>query len=310
MQMRIGNMHVGTLIPHFKKGDFDKLLVPLPDDDVQKAIGDNYLLLSQKIELNRRMNATLEAMARALFQSWFVDFDPVRAKAAGQTPAGMDPATAALFPSEFEDSALGEIPKGWTVRSLDKIADFLNGLALQKYPAIDGQPTMPRLKIAELRQGSTKGAESSNINVPDQFVVQDGDVVFSWSGSLLVRLWTGGKAALNQHLFKVTSDEFERWFYYLWTQHHLDDFQATAASKATTMGHIKRHHLSDAKVVVPSQRVLEAADCLISPLLERLVRNDLEARTLCSLRDELLPRLLAGEISIEDVTPKVQGGEA
>jgi type I restriction enzyme S subunit len=272
--------------------------VCLPPLEEQKRIAHILGTLDDKIELNRRMNATLEAMARALFQSWFVDFDPVRAKAAGQTPAGMDPATAALFPSEFEDSALGEIPKGWEVRSLDDCADYLNGLALQKYPAIDGEPSLPRLKIAELRKGNTDGAERSNTNLPDKYIVRDGDVIFSWSGSLLVRLWTGGRAALNQHLFKVTSDEFPRWFYYLWTQHHLDDFQATAAGKATTMGHIQRHHLSDAKVIVPSRAVIEAADKLIAPMHEQSVANDLQSRTLATLRDALLPKLLSGELRV------------
>jgi type I restriction enzyme S subunit len=113
-----------------------------------------------------------------------------------------------------------------------------------------------------------------------------------------VRLWTGGRAALNQHLFKVTSDEFPRWFYYLWTQHHLDDFQATAAGKATTMGHIQRHHLSDAKVIVPSRAVIEAADKLIAPMHEQSVANDLQSRTLATLRDALLPKLLSGELRV------------
>ncbi|MFO0260963.1 MAG: restriction endonuclease subunit S, partial [Planctomycetota bacterium] len=142
MQTQIGNMHVGTLIPHFKKGDFDKLLLPVPNMKMQEIIGDIYFEMSAKIELNRRMNATLEAMARALFQSWFVDFDPVRAKLDGRPPAALDPATASLFPEHLEDAPLDNIPKGWEVRSLDKTAHYLNGLALQKYPPGDG-PTLP-----------------------------------------------------------------------------------------------------------------------------------------------------------------------
>ena len=151
--------------------------------------------LDDKIALNRRMNRTLESMARSLFQSWFVDFDPVRANAAAAPT--LPPALAAHFPAAFAPSPLGDIPQGWEVRSLDQIADYLNGLALQKYPAEPGRPTLSRLKIAQLRKGDTEGAELSSTDVPDKNVINDGDVIFSWSGSLLVRLWTGGKAALN-----------------------------------------------------------------------------------------------------------------
>lgn len=295
MQARIGNMHVGTLIPHFKKGDFDKLLVPLPNEQIQKVIGDIYLLLSQKIELNRRMNATLEAMARALFQSWFVDFDPVRAKAAGEIPAGIDPATADLSPCEFEDSELGQIPKGWQVRSLDEVADFLNGLALQKFPPANG-PTLPVIKIAQLRKGDTTGADHCDAQLPKQYIVRDGDVLFSWSGSLEVELWCGGTGALNQHLFKVTSKDFPKWFYYQWTREHLRGFRQTAAGKATTMGHIQRHHLTAAKVLVPPPQLLLAMTRVMAPFIEKLVSNRQQMATLGRIRDALLPKLLSGEI--------------
>ena len=120
VQEKIGQMHVGTLIPHFKKGDFDKLLLPIPARKKQEFIGDFYFELSAKIDANRRMNATLEAMARALFQSWFVDFDPVRAKLDGRKPAGLDEAIAALFPAHFQDSPLGPIPQGWTAGTVSE----------------------------------------------------------------------------------------------------------------------------------------------------------------------------------------------
>jgi type I restriction enzyme S subunit len=127
-------------------------------------------------------------MARALFQSWFIDFDPVRAKVDGNKPVGIEEATANLFPNAFQDSSLGHIPKGWEIRSLDKTADYLNGLALQKYPPGDG-PTFPVIKIAQLRRGDVGGADRCNTELPKQFVVEDGDVLFSWSGSLEVELW-------------------------------------------------------------------------------------------------------------------------
>lgn len=266
----------------------------LPPLAEQKRIAEVLGALDDKIELNRRMNATLEATAQALFQSWFVDFDPVRAKLDGRTPSGIDPATAALFPDSFEESPLGHIPKGWEVRSLDKVAHYLNGLALQKYPPGDG-PTLPVIKIAQLRKGDSIGADRCNTDLPQDYTVQDGDVLFSWSGSLEVELWCGGPGALNQHLFKVTSPEFPKWFYYLWTLYHLDEFRLIAADKATTMGHIQRGHLTAAKVIIPKPQLLDAMTNTMAPLIEQLIANRIQSRTLATLRDTLLPKLLSGE---------------
>jgi type I restriction enzyme, S subunit len=303
VQARIGNMHVGTLIPHFKKGDFDKLKIPRPDERTQRAVGDTYLLLSKQIELNRRMNQTLEAIARALFQSWFVDFDPVRAKQLGRPPAGMDIAMAGLFPESLSDSDFGKVPAGWTVRSLDQVARYLNGLALQKYPSGDGA-TLPVIKIAQLRKGDATGADRCSADLPSEFVVNDGDVLFSWSGSLEVEIWCGGQGALNQHLFKVTSSEFPKWFYYLWTLQHLRDFRQTAAGKATTMGHIQRHHLNAAKVLVPSTELIARMTPIMSPLLERIILNRQQAHTLARTRDALLSKLLSGELQVSAEGPR------
>jgi len=296
VQAEIENMHVGTLIPHFRKGDFDKLLLPIPDRITQQYIGDAYLTLSEKVELNQRMNETLEAMARAIFKSWFVDFDPVRARAGGGQPYGTDTETASLFPDSFQDSPLGKIPASWSVHALDEIAHFLNGLALQKYPP-DGKEFLPVIKIAQLRKGNTEGADQA-ADIPPEYVVEDGDVLFSWSGSLEAVIWCGGRGALNQHLFKVTSKHYPKWFYYFWIREHLPDFQAIASGKATTMGHIQRHHLSEAKVLVPSLPLLQKMDDTIAPLLRRIEANSLESRNLATLRDALLPKLISGDVRL------------
>jgi type I restriction enzyme S subunit len=250
--------------------------VPVPPLPEQKAIARILSSLDDKIELNQEMNRTLEAQARAIFKSWFVDFDPVRAKMEGRQPAGMDAATAALFPDAFEESQLGMIPKGWEVKPLDRVANFLNGLALQKYPAND-DVYLPVIKIAELRRGVTESTGKASIDIPQEYVVQDGDVLFSWSGSLTVCVWCGGKGALNQHLFKVTSKDYPKWFYYQWVNHYLPDFQAIAASKATTMGHIQRHHLSEALVVTPPENILQTMDKSMMPLLQKTIVNSLES---------------------------------
>ncbi len=281
---------IGTTNLALPREDFLAFPIPRPKGR-EMTLVEVLDALDDKIELNRRMNATLEAMARALFQSWFVDFDPVRAKLDGRPPA-------ALFPEHLEETALGHTPKGWEVRSLDKTAHYLNGLALQKYPPNDG-PTLPVIKIAQLRKGDSIGADRCNTDLPPNYIVQDGDVLFSWSGSLEVELWCSGPGALNQHLFKVTSPEFPKWFYYLWTLYHLDEFRLIAADKATTMGHIQRGHLSAAKVLIPPRPLRDAMTRTMTPLIDQLIANRIQSRTLATLRDTLLPKLLSGEISQE-----------
>lgn len=123
-------------------------------------------------------------------------------------------------------------------------------------------------------------------------------MLFSWSGSLEVELWCGGRGALNQHLFKVASANFPKWFYFLWTRYHLPAFQAIAAGKATTMGHIQRRHLSEAQVFIPTAAEMETMDKTMSPIIEKITANNLESRTLAALRDALLPKLLSGTLRL------------
>ena len=272
------------------------LEISLPPLDEQRAIAHVLGTLDDKIELNRRMNEALEAVTRAIFKDWFVDFGPVRAKAEGR-PSGLPPALDALFPASFEASELGEIPEGWEVRSLDDIADFTNGLALQRFPP-DGDEWLPVIKIAEMRRGYTSRTGKASARIDPQYIVEDGDVIFSWSGSLELVLWAHGPGALNQHLFKVTSDQFPRWFYWGWTSEYLDDFRGIAAGKATTMGHIQRHHLTDAQVAVPPMDVLRSADAPLAALVEQQIGHAVQSRSLAAQRDALLPRLMSGEIRL------------
>ena len=279
--------------------DVRALPIPIPPLAERKLISDFITALDDRITLLRETNATLEVIAQALFKSWFVDFDPVRAKRQGLAPAGMDEATAALFPDNFEESTLGQVPKGWKVRALDEVATYLNGLALQKFPPSEDS-WLPVIKIAQLRKGDTDGADRAGKNIKPEYVVQNGDVLFSWSGSLEVEVWCGGVGALNQHLFKVTSKEFSKWFYLLWTRHHLDHFRQIAASKATTMGHIQRVHLTEAKVLVPPASMLNAVDACFASLLDRRIENELQAQTLATLRYTLLPRLISGQLRLPE----------
>ena len=270
---------------------------PLPPLPQQRRIAHILGALDDKIELNRRMNETLEAMARAIFQDWFVDFGPVRAKPEGREPY-LPPELWALFPDRLADSELGEIPESWAVKALDEIADFRNGLALQKFRPQEGEDRLPVVKIAQLRSGQADGGEWAKATITPDCVIDDGDVVFSWSGSLMVKVWCGGRAALNQHLFKVTSKEHPKWFYLHCTESHLPAFQAIAAGKTTTMGHIKREHLKEAKCAVLNAALLTAVDGILAELLTKSVSANIQSRALASQRDALLPRLVSGELRV------------
>ncbi len=281
---------------------FNHINIPLPPIPEQRAIAHILGTLDDKIEGNRRMNETLEAMARAIFRDWFVEFGPVRAKVEGRAPY-LAPELWDLFPDSLDDE---DKPIGWERKSLDEIADFVNGLALQKFPASDLENSLPVIKIAELRNGITAKSNRASRELPKKYIITDGDFLFSWSGSLLAKFWVEGVGALNQHLFKVTSDRYPAWFFSQWVYHHLEEFQAIAASKATTMGHIQRGHLKEAMATCPPDDVLAILGQMIDPLVERIIKNELEARKLAQARDLLLPKLISGEIRLRDAGKMVE----
>ena len=277
----------------------------LPPLAEQRAIAHILGTLDDKIELNRKQNETLEAMARALFKAWFVDFEPVRAKMEGRWQRGQSlPGLPAhlydLFPDRLVESELGEIPEGWEMCSLDSIANYLNGLALQKFPPESEEEFLPVIKIAQLRAGNTNGADRASARIRPEYVVADGDVLFSWSGSLEVEVWNGGPGALNQHLFKVTSDKVPKWFYFYATRHHLPAFRAIAAGKATTMGHIQRKHLTEARIAVAPPKSMQEYDAIIGPIFDQYVNNAKQSSILAQLRDTLLSKLISGELRVHD----------
>jgi type I restriction enzyme S subunit len=288
-------------------------LIDIPDFPIrvpkdlgeQRAIARILGALDDKIELNRRMNETLEAMARALFNSWFVDFDPVRAKAEGRDP-GLPKPIADLFPTRLVDSELGDIPKDWTIKPLDELARFVNGLALQKYPPARVGKSLPVIKIAQLRSRDTIGADRASADLDPDYIVQDEVILFSWSGSLECVLWAGGPGALNQHLFKVIPASYPHWLCYLGIHLHLEDFRHIAAGKATTMGHIQRHHLSDARLAVPPPALMSAASGIIEPIVESLWRREVQSRTLAAIRAALLPKLISGELRLQEAETLIE----
>lgn len=288
--LNLKNYAGGSAVPTLNRNHIHPLDIIYPVNfEEQKAISNILSSLDDKIEVNNAINKKLEEMAEAIFKQWFVDFEFPNEEGKPYKSSG----------GAMVESELGMIPEGWEVSSLDKIAEFLNGLAMQKYRPSENEVGIPVMKIKELRQGFTdKNSDICSENIGSNYIIQDGDIIFSWSGSLLVDIWCGGTCGLNQHLFKVTSQNYEKWFYFQWTRHHLDNFIRIAESKATTMGHIKRKDIVDSKVFVPTSKIYEKATEIMKPIFEQKVNLKKESKKLIEIRDILLPKLISGEIRV------------
>lgn len=243
----------------------ESINVPYPPLPEQQKIAEILGSIDDQIENLMEQNKTLEEIAETIFKEWIIKKNN----------------------------------ENWDRRPLDRIAVFLNGLPCQKYPPKNNKEKLPVLKIKELQNGFDKNSDWASSEIPSKYIVQNGDIVFSWSGTLMVKIWNGGKCFLNQHLFKVFSKEYPKWFYYFWIKHYLKHFIAIAKSKATTMGHIKRKDLSKTLVKVPSHKELKKLDRILSPMIDKIITNNQKIQILTQLRDTLLPKLITGEIRVK-----------
>ncbi|MDF3195612.1 restriction endonuclease subunit S [Pseudomonas sp. 1928-m] len=279
---------------------------PIPPLQLQKSIADFLTLFDDHIALLHETNATLEAIAQALFKSWFVDFDPVRAKAEGRQPQSMDAATAALFPDSFEESELGLVPKGWLTRPIYDMATYINGAAYKAFEPNAERRGLPIIKIAELKAGVGVQTAFSDVAMPVKYLIETGDILFSWSGnpdtSIDTFVWQHAPALLNQHIFRVLPHEtFERSFVLQMLRNLKPVFAELARNKQTTgLGHVTVADLKRLHVVHPPQSVIEQFNILVVPIHQMIFGNEQQAQTLTQLRDTLLPRLISGQLRLPE----------
>ena len=298
------NNAVGTTMLNLNSTILNNLPLTLPPLPEQKAIAAILGALDDKIDLNRRMNHTLEETARALFKSWFVDFDPVVAKAAGRRPFGMDAETAQLFPDSFEDSKLGMIPKGWRTGSANDLAEYINGKNFTKDSRSKG---LIVIRIAELNNGIGSSTKFNDVRAEPENIAFPDDILFAWSGSLGIYRWHWKKALINQHIFKVIPKDYPKWFVYYQLLSILPHFQNIAAGKAVTMGHIKRSHLDEKILILPNEKkIIREADLFMNEIFSMMHRNEMENTTLTQTRDLLLPKLISGEIPVAQAAARVK----
>lgn len=262
----------GTVFTSINRNEIYNLEINIPNNEfIQKKISKILSDIDNKIESNNKINNNLEKQVQLIFNNHFFNKD-----------------------------------KNYTnyiSSNLLEIADFLNGLAMQKYTPNDfNEKSYPVLKIKELNQGFTdKNSDRCSNKIKSEYIINNGDIIFSWSGTLLIKIWCGNKCGLNQHLFKVTSKKYDKWFYFLWINYHLKKFISIAKDKATTMGHIKRADLEKAFVLIPPEKEYESLNKILTPLFENIISNKKENNHLVNLKNYLLPKLMNGEIDIENI---------
>ena len=231
-----------------------------------------------KIDSNRRLGTRLEEIAAALFRARLVDFVGVE---------------------DFEASEVGPIPRGWTTGSLTSLARFINGKAFTKEANAEGRPI---LRIKELNAGIRDDTLRTDVTAAEEYLARHHDILFAWSGSAAVYRWSGPESLINQHIFKVIPEGYPPWFVYQWVRRHMPEFQAIARDKATTMGHIQRRHLSEARVTLPDSDTLARMSDLLEPLDRWQGILASEIASLAATRDALLPKLISGETRVPDTT--------
>lgn len=283
----------GTQMP---RGDKDKIMeypVFVNNCNREQKIGKIIDNIQHKISLNTRMNAELEAMAKQLYDYWFVQFD--------FPDENGKPYKSSGGKMVYNPTLKREIPAGWEVRNLFYIANYYNGLACQNYRPSEGEDSLPVIKITEMHNGFTSETERASSNIPTEAIIENGDVLFAWSASLEVMLWGLGKGALNQHIFKVTSNNgFPKSFYFYQLLEYVGHFKKIAEAKKTTMGHITKDHLEQSQIVIPPTTDLpNQLEERLVPIMDKIVSLSSERIYLTHLRDSLLPMLMNGQVTVE-----------
>ena len=291
-QLDLSNLDSGSTLPSMTKSAYESIVVKLPDLKIQKAVATILFNIRKKLETNNQINQELEAMAKTLYDYWFVQFDfPDQNGKPYKSSGGK---------MVYNPELKREIPEGWGVDSLWNIANFYNGLAMQKYrPDTNEDDYLPVIKIREMMNGFSKDTEKARLDIPTEAVVERGDILFSWSATLEVIIWGKEKGALNQHIFKVTSDTYPMSFIYFELKSYLKVFKSIAELRKTTMGHITQDHLKQAKIVVPPIEIISKIDAQLQHIMSQQQILENQNQQLTQLRDWLLPMLMNGQVKVE-----------
>lgn len=295
----------GSTMPKLTQGNLNILPVIAPPLSEQKRIAGILGTLDDKIELNRKMNETLEELVRALFKSWFIDYDPVHAKAAGRGPAGMDQATADLFPVSFEGSELGKIPKGWKTSTVgQKLTTILGGTPSRTKPEYWTNGT-----VAWINSGK---ANEFRITDPSEWITEEAlensatkllpkrTTVLAITGATLGQVSvTEIECCANQSVIGIiSSNQFPTEYIYPWINEKIGTLIASQTGGAQQ--HVNKRNVEDLPLLCPDAKIVQSYAAITKPIFDKIADNCFQSRTLAALRDTLIPKLLSGEIPFPD----------
>ena len=289
----------GSSQPYIPLGALRNLKILNPQKSEKEKIVSVLEPIDSKIEINNRINSELEAMAKTLYDYWFVQFDFPNVKGKPYKSSGGKMVWNEELKREIPDS------KEWSVGTLLDIAEYANGLPCQKFRPT-GEEFLRVIKIREMNEGFSSNTEFVRTDIPEKSIIKNGDVLFSWSASLEVKIWTGGKGALNQHIFKVTSENYPKSFYYFQLLNYLQHFKMMAENRKTTMGHITQEHLKQSRIAIPPKELTIELDKIIAPLFAKKINNEIENQKLSELRDWLLPMLMNGQVKVGSIEDKAE----
>lgn len=281
-----------TKIRHTSPDKIKGCTVWIPEYDKQEKIGKLLSSLDDKIALNNRINAKLEQMAKRLYDYWFVQFDFPNADGKPYKSSGGK--------MEYNEVLKREIPAGWEVGNLYDIAEYVNGLACQNYRPKESEKSLPVIKIREMNEGITADTEKVSASIPGKYRIYAGDILFSWSASLEIKIWTGETGGLNQHIFKVIpKGYFSKGYVYQQLSAYLVNFQKMAESRKTTMGHITSDHIKQSRILIPPKEIISAFNEKTFSIFNYQLLIEKETQKLTALRDRLLPLLMNGQVEVK-----------
>ncbi len=293
----------GSVFTNLKTDILKKHVVTIPPLELQEKIAATLNALDDRITLLRETNTTLEAIAQAIFKSWFVDFDPVRAKQEGRAPEGMDDATAALFPDSFEESALGLVPRGWRVRGIDETCELGRGSSPRPIQKFMGG-NVPWIKIADASASDGMFVFETKEMILQEGVrnsveVRPGDLIMSNSASCGITVFVELDGCIHDGwLYFKNYQHISKYFLFFWLRKIADHLVHIA--DGSVQKNLNIALVSSQKIVCPSSDVVRNFDKLAGPLLDRVRENCVQAQTLATLRDTLLPRLISGQLRLPD----------
>jgi len=293
----------GSVFTNLKTDILKNHSVTIPPIETQRRIAHTLNTIDDRIALLRETNATLEAIAQAMFKSWFVDFDPVHAKLQGRAPEGMSETTAALFPDSFEESELGLVPRGWKVDSIYNVSTVIYGAPFASSRFNTDQLGKPLIRIRDLKD-EVPGTYTDEVH-PKGYLVQPGDIVVGMDGEFRAYLWGGQPSWLNQRVCVFAPKQgISSAFVRLSIAPLLAAVEASET--ATTVIHLGKNDIDRFRIRIPNEKVLEEFSNRLNPLYEKIVESKLMAATLSTLRDTLLPRLISGQLRVPDIEGVMQ----